>query len=668
MNTHWKKLQSFAETVRIDPYLLWAQESDPVQLQMLLQSQRIPLLLELNIPASQLATGNWGEQGRRQGNEWKRWLRIPNVYAHPSTGLEKTTFCTAIITGQFFEQLSENDALRRAIKRFQFGLPVGPLSRDKTFPTRVAALDRPIKVVTGVIDDALAFAHERFRRSDGSTRVEYFWDQDGPLNNVPGVLYGREHTGAEITSSMNANRHAAMVDEDAVYRALRAEDYTLATHKGLGRRGAHGTHVMDIACGLDPADPQTENMAIIGVQLPGRTVRDTSGAFLWPQVYDGLRYILDRAQDLAAATGSGPLPVAVNLSYGAIAGPHNGSSPLEAGIDELIRLRTPTAPLEVVLPSGNNYLSRCHAQVKLKTGEQQSLTWRILPDGKTPSFLEIWLPNPDALGSRKVKVWVTTATGYTSPPIVEGDHYVWQPKLAVLCDVAYVASPASGDRPLIQVSVAATATLDPLKEIAPCGGWRIKIQNIGPEASIDAWIQRNDTPFGWPILGRQSRFDDPNYVRFDSTGKEREDDDPTSYVKRAGSINALATGQEPPVIGGFRRSDYGASSYSGAGPIVRVPGVPAWRDGPDATAVADDSVVLRGILAAGTRTGSIMALDGTSVAAPQVTRLISQWMLNGLASNRAAVRTFAQLNDPAPPLPKNRGGEGRIEVAPRIKR
>jgi hypothetical protein len=60
-------------------------------------------------------------------------------------------------------------------------------------------------------------------------------------------------------------------------------------------------------------------------------------------------------------------------------------------------------------------------------------------------------------------------------------------------------------------------------------------------------------------------------------------------------------------------------------------------------------------------------MDGTSVAAPQVTRLIAWLMTAGLASDRTAVQAIATAVEPAPPLPPLRGGAGRIEMPPRNK-
>lgn len=690
MTTHWIKLATLPATDqhRIDGYLSWARISNPEDQEELLKKQGIPLLFQLNISAKRFASGQWGTDHNQGGatDGWQDWLRIPALYASPAAGLEETTFCTANVTDEFFTQLRENSVLRAAIRRYQYGLPVplNAISSKTPSAAKPVKSGKPKHVVTGVIDDALAFSNERFRRADGSSRIEFLWDQDGPMATASTVAYGREILGSEITASMKKNNYAGLVDEDAVYRELHTEDYSVSDHKALGRRRAHGTHVMDLACGLDPAIAKKHLLPIIGVQLPGRTVRDTSGAFLWPQVCDALRYILDRADAIAYHAGSGPLPVVVNLSYGTIAGPHDGSSILETGIDEIIQqraLKFPLAPLQIVMPSGNNYQYRCHAQFKLQTGEERELTWRILPDDRTPSFLQIWMPNADLQGGRQVKLWVTTPTGDTSPAMIEGDHYKWQPGTKPLCEVIYTKYPAEGDRPMIQLSMAPTATLDPADELAPCGNWQVKIENISPEALIDAWIQRDDTPFGWPVLGRQSRFEDVDYVLFDASGREEDDDDPASYTRRAGSINALATGGAPVVVAGCLRSDLSAAEYSSAGPIVSraFPIVtatgtvlpPRARLDPDAMAVSDDSMACHGVLAAGTRSGSVFALNGTSVAAPQVARWIWGQMRQNLPSDGAAVEGLAlweEANRAAlphspykPQPPAKREGAGRID-------
>ena len=59
------------------------------------------------------------------------------------------------------------------------GSPRGKLetSSAKSDQKTAAKGPRP-RVVVGVIDDGLAFAHERFRLSNGNTRFKYFLNQD----------------------------------------------------------------------------------------------------------------------------------------------------------------------------------------------------------------------------------------------------------------------------------------------------------------------------------------------------------------------------------------------------------------------------------------------------------------------------------------------------------
>ena len=85
----------------------------------------------------------------------------------------------------------------------------------------------------------------------------------------------------------------------------------------------------------------------------------------------------------------------VNLSYGTIAGPHDGTGQFEAAIEELISARQ--TPLRVGLPAGNHYLARCHASFALPKAspngcQVHQLQWRAQPDSRAASFMEIWLP------------------------------------------------------------------------------------------------------------------------------------------------------------------------------------------------------------------------------------------------------------------------------------
>jgi hypothetical protein len=574
----------------------------------------------------------------------------------------------------FLEEFHSDDSLRGVINRIEIGLPFKTPHQPTQWSEVKKVKGKPGTVVTGIIDDGLAFAHELFRHKPKKTRIEYLWNQDGlPPNPPAGFFDGwelRKHTvGAVqgIDDYLKNSFYGGLADEDQIYAWTNHVDFKRSIHKPAAQRAAHGTHVMHLASGY-PLTSAPDDRPIIGVQLPVATTADTSGATFSKYVLEGLHYILARADTLTA----NPPPVVVNLSYGLIAGPHNGSSILEAAIDELIDKRQTdlNVPLRVVLPAGNSRLARCHAQFALDANKKhETLRWRILPDDRTPSFMEVWLPDPGG-NPPVVEVTVTTPTGDASPPIQQGEEYAWQDGGEVLCKVLYLTTAAPGrTRDMIFIAVAPTATLDSTRKLAPFGTWQVKVETKGAgQHTIDAWIQRDDTPFGYPVRGRQSRFDDLNYVYRDDAGREVEADVAASYVKRDGTINAMSTGSKSIIIGGMKRRHWRPAKYSAGGPVIAPPGRGApISNGPDAMTVSDDSPAYSGVLAAGTRSRSTVAMDGTSVAAPQITRWIAGEIGAGRPSDRNAVATLVigpppPEADPAPP--PERGGAGRVEFAP----
>lgn len=645
-----------SNAARIDPYLNWAIATNFAYLGGD-AVQWYPILLQLaGVTAAEFWSSVEADTNR---------IRVASIYERPPRDIAPTTFCTALVTRETLVDLLGNPGKRLPIARFELGSPVVPVfNASPVAALSPLAANPPNAAIVAVIDDGLAFAHQRFRNAAGGTRFKYFWNQDDStgINPPPGFGWGRELRQGEIDTLLTACTHSGIVDEEELYR--------LAGQTLASRRAKHGTHVMDLACGMDPQQVTPQSPYLIGVQLPRWVTTETSGAWLTPAVLDALNYILQRADEIAALENTAPLPVVVNLSYGTIAGPHDGTALLEEAIDQLIASRA--TPLRVVLPAGNHYLARCHARFDMPAAKPllhpvERLQWRVQPDDQSASFVEIWLPHSQgAQPLPQVEVRVTLPDGTMSPWIGPGADWSWPSAVNVRFYMIYVDPFPLGSRPRILLAMAPTVELSATPQTAPSGTWLIEVKNNGRAIKVDAWVQRGDTPPGYRLHGRQSRFDDARYVRFDRAGRPEENDVGGSHILRHGSINALATGHEAIVVGGFRRSDYHATRYSGAGPIVYPAGIVGpWRDGPDATAVSDDSVALHGVLAAGTRTGSVCAMNGTSVAAPQVTRLIAGLLTAGLASDRTALQAIAKVADPAPPLPPQRGGAGRIEFPPR---
>ncbi len=356
---------------------------------------------------------------------------------------------------------------------------------------------------------------------------------------------------------------------------------------------------------------------------------------------------------------------------------------MEQAIHEIVtsHLAAHGVAVEVVLPAGNNCLSRCHARIALPPGRSEVLPWRVLPDDRTPSELQIWLPFRPGGAGGKLDVAIASPGGVTRRiGETHGALRCWTSDAGVYARAFYVHRPAPTERGMFGLVLRPTARHRRGAALAPCGTWTITLTNVGsaPLDAVDAWVQRDDALYGYPRRGRQSHFDRKDYARFDHAGRPVEDDGVASCpVRRAGSINAMATGRKTMIgvtkvqtiaIGGYRRRDGAIAAYSAGGPTVAPAGsaLPN-RPGPDALAPSEDSIVHRGVLAAGSLSGSVAAMNGTSVAAPRVARWIADELAAGRRGDGDAVKSRAKDDEQrcarrAPRPPPARGGAGRMAL------
>ncbi len=489
------------------------------------------------------------------------------------------------------------------------------------------------RVVIAVIDQGIAFANSRFF-TGGVPRIEYLWQQNvlGTTIPAPGLTMpftpGFELDKGAITNAVAAARVVG-ADDEWVYRNFGGLNFGVEGYKPLARRRTHGTHVLDLAASV--AAPAKH--PIIAVDMPEDAVGDPAGSTLSVQAAWGLIYILDRAEKMRKPNEE--LPVVANISYGPHEGPHDGTSQFEVFMDAIHALaKTTSTPIEIVLAAGNFRQTRTHAAFDLSNGIAQTLQWRLQPGSLTASLMEIWLP--PGLG-HSVTVTLTppnpsaTLTPITVSSVQISDEVPASATTNVLYQAKYVplAAPVKADS--IVLSIARTAP-DPAgswgQAVVPSGIWTVTVQAAATTHGIHAWIRRSDTLSGRRAKGRQSYFDDPSYQRFWPNSRPR-DFDPvgsTSYVRRMQTLSGIATGDAPRIISGYCNSDFFPARYSSHGTRVRA-GVPT---GPDWLECSDDSDVLRGVHAAGTQSGSITAMNGSSVSAPQATRWIAgAWLAGG---------------------------------------
>ncbi len=667
-----------------------------------------PILIELTgITVQDFAEGKAknGENFLPEEN-WSTIVRVPGLY-RSGNFVADPVYLTIMVRERFLRILDKNKDLRASVPRLTLGAPLSLSPLDPTLfapetaddyafppPPDIRGNDPSENIaIIGVIDDGLAFAHERFRDDVTSTRVHYAWLQDREFNTFGLVPFGKELTKNDIDTALGNQ-----ADDLAVYKELDALNFGRLTrpinHKSIAHRISHGSHVMDLAAGynrhrpgeIHPDLPTEYELPIICVQLPTEVTANTSGGSLVPYVNLAIDYIIYRADFIADKMNVGAIPVVINFSYGHHSGPHDGTELLEAAIDQTIRARRaayPDVDCNIVISAGNSHLTRTHAQLSFqRVGETRILDYRVLPDDRTPSFLEIWLPRGPA--SNRIEVRVTSPAGETSLAFGETPGSVERLPLGVAADSEYClinyqheppkSAPAS-DRGRFLIALRPTRRTEQLSEpVAPAGLWRIHLVNLGlaTDDIVHAWIGRDDTPLGFPIRGRQSYFDHADYEVYDDNGRYVETVDPSCPVKRAGTISGIATAEETVVIGGYYRKPIyrvedgletdRLAEYSAGGPTNDAPN----RSDPDTIAVSEDSRVHRGVLAAGTQSGSTVSLNATSVAAPQVTRLIATEMAQGNSVDRSVVQSWADAADPPPPVgrPYPRWGYGRIETPP----
>jgi hypothetical protein len=512
-------------------------------------------------------------------------------------GYGQASFYVTIDTGPPIEDLHFN---KQGAKRSP--LVFGP-----------ASLIASATVAIGIIDDGIAFAHERFRSDSQKSRIEALWIQQIEHARVPdrGVVFGKRLDKDCINQYLKTCE-----TEDEIYRAVGVTDFRCNIYNPLASRATHGTHVLDLASG------GSSNRPIFAVQLPSVATIDTSGVTMGSYVLQAVRMIMVWADRFGPKEkGKRAVPLVINFSYGLWAGPKDGTQHIEKALTELVEYRNKHVGLtQLVLPAGNSYRARATARINLKPKEYQVLDWVVLPDDATPNYIEIWFE--DAAGSPArcpVEVMLTPPEGVAPYPIC--------PEAGVMNELVVDDEPIAGvyydafaTRERLVLVINPTVRNDQHRDLAPSGRWKVSIGNSGGQTiTAHFYVQRDDTPFGYPRRGRQSRFDHPlAYERDEKTGDYRQQarDCPIIYEDTLSSIATCSPGRTIVVGAAEATDDHPPADYTSSGPT-------RLRPGPDNSAFADDGDAHWGRLAAGTFSGSVVAMRGTSVAAPQIVRRVA---------------------------------------------
>ena len=503
-------------------------------------------------------------------------------------------------------------------------------------------------VVTAIIDDDIRFAHERFRDTQNSTRIRHFWKQGietfyASENDVT-VALGKEFDKAALDQLISTTRY-----EPEIYRRLLQETaraaqvgrdstilssgkfYDASYRRSYGFRTSHGAHVMDVAAGA-PVGVQSANFhPIVAVELPELATLETNGARLDSYVLQAVHRIFSWVDNWHHETETVRVSVVINLSYGITAGPKDGTGLLERELALLAAGRESEGlPTKFVLPAGNAYRGQLSGAMALTPKKPQSVDWCVQPGDKSPSFLEI-----RTCAQCPIEICLKTPDGEEQKVSLlpeQKDHsYDWDIKGRGIRNgrIYCQRKGQDSDHWLITLALSPTQNYEAPFHRAPAGTYKVSLKTLGSSETVAFFdVQRDDSLTNYPAFGRQAYLDDCNVSGFDQELKGYFEPSCNSTVTRHRTLSPYVTHQSEQIfsVGGTFDHDnrFGSTDPKEKRPSYYSASADSHEHAPhpDISAVSEDGMAFGGVLAAGGFSGSSSIIGGTSVAAPQVTRLL----------------------------------------------
>ncbi|WP_422370156.1 hypothetical protein [Hoeflea sp.] len=529
----------------------------------------------------------------------------------------------------------------------------------------------PDAVIVGIVDRGVPL-HHRLLRDGKETRILAAWQQDAAWGEKcqPFLPMGRELYKHEIDQAIKEHIDGDVEDEDGLNASLGLVEMASAiAPRDLARRQSHGAAVLDVAAGCGDGSDGADKIYVIVVNLPDRQTIGLSGAFLdyftslaiyriaaladWLWRVNSCRW---KPRDDKGRKG---FPLVVNLSFGKNAGPQNGDDFFHATIGNLRKSRPVGSPLHLVIPVGNDNLAEGSGIVDLPPGPQSKYVgWWLPPEDQSQNFIEIWTDpiHECDLESFKLEIALPDpGAGFRDlTPMI--DHVRYLIEECSVCNGPCKRGPQCEDPcnpsdPFaalylrrfpekglpgyyrLQYTLCTLPTLDQDQPdaVVPSGPWEIRLTNeTRNRVTVRLTVQTDQSilPNGAEAL--RSWLFDPTYSRYDEVGRLVDSydypfksspahTDKADTVLRHGTMNSTAAAPGTLVAAGHRASDGRPASYSSTGPFR----AETWQV-PDASFPIDAGSAHSGLLASGSRDGSVIPISGTSFAAAAATRLLSR--------------------------------------------
>jgi hypothetical protein len=460
------------------------------------------------------------------------------------------------------------------------------------------------EAVLGVIDDGCPFAHPNLRDDANITRVARVWRQNQGKRNIP-LYFGY---GQILTKKEMYKPALATVQQKAKALRRRAMRFPV---------GAHGTAVTHLLAGrLDPIASQTQPIAlatdrasklpILAVEFGRGFLKDTAGSALCVQALDAVRYIIDRAETYrplardgeTVTTADGELRVMrrvlINMSYGTLSGPHDGTSLLDEALNELITHRP---RLQIVVAAGNSHRVPCHACCSLASDHAQTFSIFVSPQNALLTTAEIWLPD---LPEGEEIAWELISPQGQSIALARWG-FAQIPDQASLI---YPRKPAGGRHGSMALLAIRPTLASEKASAAPAGVWRLALSRPhaaagAASAQVNAWVERSDVA-DKSIRRQQAFFVGENIALGDAK---------RSLSSPASAAKVIAVGAQEALSAASPAADYSSRD--------------SFRGLPTVLAAASLSRAQRGLRVPGALAQTSQRASGTSTAAPLHARTLA---------------------------------------------
>ncbi len=308
-----------------------------------MDSQKIENVLNLAIEASQVEREKSLDLNVGFDEDEKKWEVIIK-YTSDLTDLKKEYDVSELLSEYAIVKVREDD-LPTMANRVEVEYLEKPkrLFYDRVNGKRASCISSVQRgnlglsgkgTIVAIIDSGIDYTNSEFRNQDGSTRVEYLWDQSlqGETSSAEkGIVFDRQQINSALLAPTEADARKIVPSYDF---------------------SGHGTEVASVAVGNNGVAYEA---SIIVVKLASP---QKDGFPRTIELMQGLDFVVRKAIELRK-------PVVINLSFGNTYGAHDGSSLLERFIDDVSNYWK----VSIVVSSGNEGLSGGHIRRTVAQGE-----------------------------------------------------------------------------------------------------------------------------------------------------------------------------------------------------------------------------------------------------------------------------------------------------------